>query len=96
MLDIIRKRLWEEWHKSHLCAIVQNHRAGSVCAIAELLQSLQVSDAALDLERFPFSVFSSLVILSCNLCTFIGFFVEDCRDFSIYVTLLHISGHPFE
>lgn len=55
-----------------------------LCAMAELLLSLSVSDAALDLERdilLSLLYFSPLVILSCNLCTFIGLFVEDCRDF---------------
>lgn len=52
--------------------------------MAELLLSLSVSDEALDLERdilLSLLYFSPLVILSCNLCTFIGLFVEDCRDF---------------
>lgn len=42
-----------------------------------------MSDAALDLEHFVFLsllYFSPLVILSGNLYTFIGLFVEDCRD----------------
>lgn len=84
MLDIVRKRLGRSGTKAtsvpqyKITVLILSVRWLSCCG------AYRVSDAALDLERDLFLsllYFNPLVILSCDLCTFIGLFVEDCRDF---------------